>query len=209
MLAVWSPWQNWNLSFTNLLGIESKEEYSALKVKSLAGEIDVFLDGEYKDSASSESDFLEIFPVSPGEHTVLLTRRDADDYAQIVRKINFEPAVDVIVGFEIGPTEDFSEGHILYATKSYTSEGNPVAEIFSLPEMVKVSLDDKYIGETPLKEIPLDIGSKHKLKFEKEGYDSLEIEILPDTQEARDKLKNMVLNLEITLFARPIKIVTQ
>ncbi|MFQ5492823.1 MAG: hypothetical protein ACE5DX_01540 [Candidatus Dojkabacteria bacterium] len=209
VLAVWSPWQNWNLSLTNLLGIEAKEEFSALKVKSLTGEIDIFIDGEYRDTASPETDLLEIFPIDPGEHTVLLRRRNHEDYEEVVRKINFEPQIDVIVGYEIGPSETFSEGHILYARKSFASPGSPLLEIFSSPEKINVFLDNQFIGETPLKDVNLDISDQRKLRFEKDGYDELEIIVLPESQEERDKLKDTILTIEINLFARPINIVTE
>lgn len=207
-LAAWSPWQNWNLSWINLLGIESKDEFAGLNVNSLAGDLDVSVDGEFQGTANSESGFLEIAPVEPGEHLIAISRKGSDQqYTEIVRKINFEAGVDVIIGYELGPTEEFSEGHILTTRKSYVGESGTFLEVFSSPAGISVTLDGQFQGETPLKSIPLDLSGKHTLKFEKEGYDSLEIEILPDTQEERDKLNNLIINLEINLFARPIDLV--
>lgn len=210
LLAVWSPWQKWNISPVNLFGISSKEEYSGLKVSSLSGEIDVYLDDEYQGTAVSGEEFFEVFPVDPGEHIVKLSRKaEGAIYADIVRKVNFEAGIDVVVGFDIGPTEDFSEGHILSARKSFAGKEDPVLEIFSVPDNIKVSIDETYVGETPLKNIPLDISNKRKLKFEKAGFDTLEIDILPENQADRDKLKSKVLTLEVNLFTRPVKIVNQ
>lgn len=209
-LAVWSPWQNWNLSWLNLLGIESKAEISGLKVVALEGNLDVYVDDQYVGQAQAGNGFLEISPIEPGEHLVKLTRdEDTEKYAEIVRQIRFEPAVDVVIGYELGPTEEFSEGHILSAKKSYVTEGQAVLDIFSSPENVEVVMNDEVIGETPLKSINLDISKKNKLKFTKAGYDSLELELLPENQEERDKLADLLLTLEINLFARPVNIVTE
>ncbi|MBW7953613.1 MAG: PEGA domain-containing protein [Candidatus Dojkabacteria bacterium] len=208
-LAFWSPWQKWDLSFSRLLGIDAREEFAALKVKSLAGDLDVYLDGELVGQVSAEEDFLEVFPIDPGEHTVKLVRNSTISYPEVIKKLNFEPAVDVIIGYEIGPNEAFSEGHILYARRSYTANENPLLEIYSVPEAVRVLLNGEEIGQTPLRSISLPLDTKHKLRFEKDGYDSLEIEILPDNQSDREKLKNTVLTLEVNLFAQPIPIVEQ
>lgn len=209
ILAFWSPWQNWNLSWINLLGIESKEEFAGLKVISLAGDIDVYIDDEYQGTAL-DGNYLEVTPINPGEHFITLQRpSDTAQYTEIVRKVNFEPGIDVVIGYEIGPTEEFSEGHILGVRKSFISETGPFLEVFSTPENISVTIDGKYIGETPIKSLSIDANSKHTLKFEKDGYDSLEIEILPDEQEARDLLRDYILTLEINLFARPVNIISE
>jgi hypothetical protein len=209
-LGVWSPWQQWKLNLPSILGIQSPEQFGSLKVKSLSGDIDVFVDGEFKDTASADdSDFLEIVPISPGEHTIRMVRRDEPGFPEVIRKLNFEPGADVVVAYEMGPSESFSEGHILYARKSFENKGKPQLEIFSTPDNTKVTLDGTYLGQAPLKDIELDTNSKHKLKFEKDGYDPLEIDIFPDTQADRDKLKDMILTLEINLFERPVKVVNQ
>src|SRR3990170_1480448 len=136
-LGIWSPWQNWKLDLPSILGIESKERFGSLKVKSLAGEIDVFLDGEFKDTASDDEEFLEIVPVSVGEHTIRMVRRDEPEFPEVIRKLNFEAGADVIIGYEMGPSEHFSEGHIFYARKSYESKGKPILELFTTPDKTK------------------------------------------------------------------------
>jgi len=209
ILAFWSPWQQWDFSVTSILGIESKEEFSALKVRSLGGTIEVFLDGESYGEVSTEEEFLEVFPVTPGEHTVRLVRKADADYTEIVRKINFEPAVDVIIGYEIGPNEQFSEGHILYARRSFADQGDPRIEVYSSPEEITVQLDGIDVGTTPIKDLELTTDRKHTLAFSKPGYDPLEIDVLPENQADRDKLKNTILTLEINLFAQPVQIVEQ
>jgi hypothetical protein len=210
MLGAWSPWNNWNLKWISLLGIDVSGKTSGLNVLSHSGNIDVYIDNIYKGTTIDNENFLEISPVDPGEHFIKLTKKtETGEYAEIIRKINFEPVVDVVVAYEIGPSERFSEGHILYTQKNYSKSDTTTLEIFSTPTKIKVSFDNKYIGDTPIKDIPIDLKSKHSLTFEREGYDSLSIEILPDSQEDRDKLKNLKLVLEVNLFARPLEIVSK
>jgi len=204
LLGFWSPWNNWQINIAQIFGVEPKEEFSALKVKSLMGEIEVYLDNDFMGVTNSSEDFLEVFPVEPGEHILTLKKSGVEDYAEVVRKLNFEPAVDVVIGYEIGPNEYFSEGHILYARRSYSSNINPELQIFSTPENVNVYIDERLVGETQMQSISLSVDKRHKLKFEKEGYDPLEIEIFPANQQERDNLKGMILTLEVNLFAQPI-----
>lgn len=210
LLAIWSPWNKWQVNWTNFLGIDSKDAVASLKVLSFGGEIEVYMDEEFLGSAIEPDLPLEVNPIDPGEHLITLKRKGPTNaYTEITRKINFEPSIDVIIGFEIGPTEEFSEGHILYAKKSFIETQNTTIDIFSFTPGISVSLNDRFIGETPLKDIPIAIDAKQKLTFSKPGYDQLEIMILPDTQEERDKIKGLKLNLEVNLFVKPINVTSK
>jgi len=199
-----------SVSWLSIFGANNDDKQGGLKVLSHAGEIDIFIDEKYIDTTLNNVDFLETPPIQPGEHTIKLVRNaDLAEYVEIVRKLNFEPAVDVIIGYEIGPSEMFSEGHILYAKKNYSGKDDTLLDIFSLPSEIKVTMDGKYLGETPIRELTIGLDRKHLITFEKDGYDSLDIEILPDTSVEREKLKGLKLILEVNLFARPIEIVTK
>jgi len=209
-LGFWSPWFNWKFNWVSLLGIDSQNKTSGLKVLSHTGVLDIYIDDKFMGSTVDNENSFDISAIIPGEHIVKLIRKsESGQYVEIIRKLNFEPAVDVIIGYELGPSESFSEGHILYTQKNFIQNKQTTLEIFSNPAGQKVSLDGRYIGDTPVKEIDIDLSSKHKFKFEKAGYDSLEIEILPDTQEDRDKLKGLKLVLEVNLFAQPLEMVNQ
>ena len=208
VLAIWSPWEQWNISIFKIIGVDTSEEFASLKVKALEGEVDVYIDNELKGSAAAvDADFAEITPISKGEHTVTLKRKSASaKYYELTRKINFEPGIDVVIAYDLGPSEYFSEGHILYARKNFTNENNPRLNVASVPEGVAVSIDGVAVGTAPLKDIQLDLNGQHKVKFTKTGYEPLEITILPEKQDGRDKLKGLTLTLEVTLFAQPIKV---
>ncbi len=207
ILAIWSPWETWNFSLYDVLGVEQKQELSALKIYSLAGKLDIYLDDEYLGSAEAESGFAEFPSITPGEHVVRLERVDQGlEYQTLVRKLNFETGVEVVIGYELGPSKEFSEGHILYAKESFSDSDTAILDILSTPAKIKVSLDGQDLGATPLQNIELSVDSRHKLTFSQEGYDTLEIELLPEDQAARDKLRNLVLTLEVNLFAQPINV---
>jgi hypothetical protein len=209
ILGFWSPWNKMNLSFLNIFGIESTNRYATLKVKSLQGEISIYLDNELKGAATDNSDFAEINPVEPGEHTITLKKETNGNYYQFERKVNFESQLDVVVAYDLGPSQIFSEGHLLYSRKNFLNTVDPRLTIYSTPENVSVFLDDVEIGSTVIKDLELDNTKQHKLKFVKKGYDTMEITLLPESQSDRDKLKNYDLILEVNLFTQPIKVNNQ
>lgn len=208
LLAFWSPWQSWDFHWSNVLGIDSKRTFSSLKVKSFAGEMEVFVDNESVGFVSDNDGFLDIFPIDPGEHTVRLVRPEdeGDFYYDFEKKLNFEEDVDVVVGYDLGPTDLFSEGHVLSARKSFTVGQNPTLDIVSPIKDVNVKINGSDVGRTPLRSIPMSTDSTHVLTFEKKGYDPLEIELFPEDPMSRDSLKDLVLTLEVNLFLKPVEV---
>ena len=210
LLAFWSPWQSWNLEWINIFGIDSKDSYSGLKVKSFSGELEVFVDGESAGITTDQQSFLDVFAIKPGEHLVKIVRPTNDGfYSEFERNINFERDVDVVIGYDLGPSTLFSEGHVLTAKKSFSKGAEPTLDILSTVNDVDVKLDGRDIGKTPLRTVPIGIESTHILSFSKKGFDSLEIEILPTEQSERDKLKDIELSLEVNLFAKPVELTAQ
>jgi hypothetical protein len=179
-------------------------------VKSFSGELEVFVDGESAGITTDQQSFLDVFPIKPGEHLVKIVRPSNDGfYSEFERNINFERDVDVVIGYDLGPSTLFSEGHVLTAKKSFTKGAEPTLDILSTVDDVDVKLDGRDIGKTPLRTVPIGIESTHILSFSKKGFDSLEIEILPTEQSERDKLKDIELSLEVNLFAKPVELTAQ
>lgn len=210
VLAFWSPWTNWNIDVLQLIGIDTKKDFASLKVKSLSGEVEIYIDNELQGTANAQdTDFSEITPVMVGEHLISLKRKGADNKSYVMtKKLNFEPGVDVVIAYDLGPNEYFSEGHILYSRKNYSLQNDVLLNITMNPQAAEIYLDGTLIGTAPLNNIELDNSKQHKLKFVKTGYDPLEITILPEKQDARDKLLGLTLDLEVNLFAQPIKVTT-
>jgi hypothetical protein len=209
ILGLWSPWNNWDINILNLFGIDSSEKFATLKVKSIQGTISIYVDDELKGSASDNSEFAEINPITPGEHTITLKRENNGNYYQFVRKVDFEPGLDVVLAYDLGPSQYFSEGHILYTRKNFLKSNNPSLSVYSSPEDVSVYMDDILVGTTVIKDLELDKKIQHKLRFEKKGYDTMEITILPENIVDREKLSNYDIILEVNLFLQPVKINTQ
>lgn len=207
ILAIWSPWQNWDIHWLNLFGIDSKENLSSLKVKSFSGELEVYLDDQLVGVAKDDEGFLEVFPVVPGEHTVKLSRPDNDGfYVDFERKLNFEKEVDVVIGYDLGPSMLFSEGHLLTSRKNFTKGMDPQLDVISLSGDIDVKINGRDVGKTPLQSIPMTTDTTHVLNFSRQGYDPLEIEIFPTEKSEREKLKDITLTLEINLFAKPVEL---
>lgn len=205
-LAVWGPWYRWNINILTLFGIENADKYTELKVKSLSGEIGIYIDDEFQGSVTDNEDFAEISSLKAGEHKIKLERTSASDYYVFERTISFEQGVEVVVAYDLGPNEIFSEGHIFYSKRNFSNDGKSKLFIYAVPDMTKVYIDGIFVGETPLRSIDLDITSQHIIKLQNVGYDDLEFTILPETLEDRQKLSSFDLIIEAKLFLRPIKI---
>jgi hypothetical protein len=208
-LAVWSPWYAWNINFYKIFGIENVDKLSSLKIKSLSGEVEIYVDNEFQGSVTDNEDFADIGSLNPGNHDIKLKKKSSGEYYVFERSILFESGVETVIAYDLGPNEKFSEGHIFYAKKNYANDGKPQLTIYTVPDMTKVFVDGIFIGETPLRGVDVDINSQHKIKLQKAGYDDLEFTILPESIDARKKLQGFDLMLEAKLFLQPIKIVTQ
>lgn len=208
ILAFWSPWLNWNLSIGQFIGLGKVDDSAGLKVYSLLGEMDVYIDNEYKGSTSPDTDYFEILQIDPGKYNLSLKRKSNPEgaYFEFSKDITFESGIDVIVVYELGPTKRFSEGHIFYAEKSFESDSQPKINILTEPENTKIYIDDNFLGEGPLSGIDISLQKQHKIRVEKEGYDTIEFDIFPSTQDERDKLKGYELYLDINLFLIPLDI---
>jgi len=185
--------------------LEKAEEIAKLE-NLYTGTVSIYVDDELKGTATDNSDFAEINPITPGEHTIALKKESNGNYYQFVKKVNFEPGLDVVVAYDLGPSQLFSEGHILYTRKNFLSIKNPRLSVYSSPEETSVFLDDILVGTTVIKDLELDKSVQHKLRFEKKGYDTMEIIILPENLVDREKLSNYDIVLEVNLFLQPVKI---
>lgn len=211
VLGFWAPWLDWNLSIGQFIGLGRRDNTSGLRVFSLLGEMDVFIENEYKGSTSPDSDFFELLQIDPGKYNLTLKRKSSVEgsYYEFSKDITFESGIDVIVVYELGPSNRFSEGHIFYAERSFENNSEPNLNFLTNPEKTKIYIDDRFIGESPLSDISISLEKQHNIRVEKEGYDTIEFEIFPSSQDERDKLRGYDLYLDINLFLIPIEIQQQ
>jgi len=209
ILALWGPWYKWNFNFYSLVGINTPEKYSDLKVKSLAGTIDIYIDKQYQGSVSDNEDSADIASITSGEHEITLKRSSQYEYYEFDHKVDFEQGVETVIAYDLGPSEIFSEGHILYAKKNFANNGNPKLLVYCSPSATKVYLDGIYVGDTPLQNIDLDPSKQHTIKLQKTGYIDLEFKILPDNETDREKLSGFDIVVEAKLFLKPFYVINQ
>lgn len=208
LCALWSPWTSWNISFSRLLGIEPPPQIGGLQVTSLAGEIEIFVDGISQGKVTPESSPLTIPAIEPGERQIRLQRTAQVDeaYWEFNKLIKFESGVDVVVSYELGPSEEFSEGHVIYATKTTDKVDGVRLNLTSGVEGATVKIDDAEVGQTPLVAQVISKDKQHTLLISRTGYESQEFKLLPESQEDRDKISGYNLNVLVDLFLHPITI---
>lgn len=208
LCAIWSPWNSWNISIAQLFGIEPPKQIGGLQVTSLAGELEVFIDGQSRGKVNTETSPLLIPAVTPGERQIRLVRTSqvTGAYWEFNRLIKFESGVDVVLSFELGPTEEFSEGHLIYATKNNELTENLLLAVNSGVDGAEVLVDDLRAGTTPLAGYVLTRDKQHRVVISAPGYETQEFTILPEDQTQRDKLKGFYLNVDVNLFLLPIAV---
>jgi hypothetical protein len=210
-IAIWAPFEGIDLSISGLFGVEKSNQISSLRVISLKDSIRVYLDGEQRGETSPEGGVLEIPDVVPGTHIIKLEKvADVEDsqsgYFEFVKSIDFLDSYSVVLAYELGPSAEFSQGHVLLAqnTTQKGDENQTRLNIDVVNTPAEVFIDGNSIGMTPIKNYPISLSSIHDLKFEKDGYENLEFTILPESEEDRKKLSEVDLYLETRLFQIPL-----
>ena len=202
--AIFIPWENLYVIRDNILGIG--ESYASLKIYSLGGDMEVYLDDESKGIVRAQDSFLEVFPIEVGEHSVKLIREESEGefYPGFKRVILFEKGFETVISWEIGPTYDSSSGWILYAKKMVGDEDYAYLNIRCEPEDCSLQENDGDNMEAPISDLELSLDSRHSYRVSGYGYQDLEFQILPEEEEARLKLGGYDLFLEVNLYKIPI-----
>ncbi len=207
-LALWSPWSAWDFSLMRSLGLEQEENHAGLQVYSIAGEIEVLIDNQVTGNVTVEGSPLDIFDIQPGNHLVTLRRVSQDtemhNYYEFNRMLNFIEGVNIVLAYEIGPSQNFSSGYTIYATRSI-SENESHLNVRTVPDGAKVFLNSNEITSTPVSNYKLDLDQTYQLKINKDDFESIEFSLLPEAKEERDALKGFDLNVEATLFRLPLE----
>ncbi len=207
LLALWSPWLYVKFNITDLFGIKKPEDISSLQVYSLSGSINVFIDGKSEGTAKVESSPFIVDRVTPGEHLITLKKvtETKNAYWEYNKLITFEASAAVIVSYNLGPEEEFSEGQIIYAIKKVDKSKQTQLNITVNTEKANVQIDTAQ-PQTLLSKSLMDnlsLSLQHKIVISKKGYENLSFTILPESQEDRDKLKDFDLNIEAHLMLQP------
>lgn len=210
LLAIWSPWLRWNIDFANIFGVQKPESISGLYVNSFAGEMELFIDNESAGKITPESSPFILDRISPGDHLITLKRTGefATSYSSFNKLIAFEENSAVVISYNIGPDDVFSEGHVIYTTKKENLDDESNLNINVNVEDFNFTFDGLPVEkvESNVKTMMLDFTRQHEIKIGKSGYESVNLTILPETQSERDKLKNFDLNVDVHLMLQPVEV---
>lgn len=209
LLALWSPWVGASVSINELFGVEDAQEISGLYVNSLSGTIEVRIDGETQGSVDPESSPLIIDTVEPGEHLVTLTRENqSDTYWEFNDLITFTKDTNVVISYNLGPSEVFSEGNIVYATEKIEDDPRTQLTVRVNTEDAFVSLDDipmQKINTVSFRDF-ISLDRQHELSISKPGFETFTFSILPSTQDERNQLEDYNVEVEVQLLQIPIEL---
>lgn len=209
-LGFWSPWLYIQLDLAQFFGIQKPEEISGLQVNSLAGEIEVYLDGQFKGVSSADRTPLILDRVTPGDYLLTLKRKTdvRGSYWDFNQLISFIPSTTIIATFNLGPEELFSEGHVIYASKKENPLQPSKLNVFTNADNSKVEFEDLNVQtiNSSHNSVQLEFDKPRKLNVSKDGYDTLEITILPEDENERRSLQNFDLNIYVYLLLQPVTI---
>ncbi len=198
--AILAPWGGLSSIKDSLFGRSS--DMSSLKVYSLGGNMKVFIDGKDRGTVSQEDTYLEVFPITIGDHEVKLVREESgqDFYPEFKREIYFENGFDTVISYEIGPTDDSSSGWLLYAKASDGGDEKAHLHMSSGAEDLTVEIDNTKVKDLPGETYELSLEKQHSVKVSSKGYQTLKFLILPEDEEGRNALKGYDLYLDVNLY---------
>ncbi len=206
ILALWSPWSNINFSLLNFLGLKQEAKYAGLQVYSLQGEIEVIIDDEVVGSVNVDGSPLDIFEITPGPHMVTIRRIDDSNlfYFELHKWLNFIEGINTVIAYELGPSEVYSGGYIIYAEPR--AGDNTALNIRTIPDDAVIYINGEEFKDNPILNHSIDLGSDYSILIKRSGYEDIEFNLLPQEEKERLLLNDFDLNVEVNLFAYPIDV---
>jgi hypothetical protein len=190
-----------------LLALSTPEQVSGLQVVSLAGNLEVSIDGNLEGTATETSPLI-LPKVTPGDRIIKLQRKSdlANAYITYSKLVKFTPGTDVILAYEIGPAAQFSGGHLIVASGIGNQADNVKLTLTSNVAGASVEINSVAVGSTPLLNFDVSTLSQQSIKITKAGYETQEFLLFPESQAERDKLRGLNLDVQVDLFLQPIQI---
>jgi len=210
-VAFWSPWTKWDISLLDILGLENEDDYAGLQVYSISGELQLEIDNEIAGNVTLEGSPLDIFEIEPGDHLITIKRVSEEEgasqtsYYEFTRMVNFVRGINTVVAYEIGPSTRFSGGYIIYATPA-VSEDIVSLNLRTEPENAQIFLNDIEVSSSPMTNYELDLSQNYKIRVVKDNNESIEFDLLPETEEEKNLLVGYDLNVDINLFELPLEV---
>ena len=206
-LAIWSPWDH--VATSQLKTSVDDYQVGSLIFTSLAGEVEVFIDGESQGVAKIGSEPLKVNAVPKGSRKVKLQRKtEALGFYHVIEKeVVFQEGIGVVMAYEVGPTKETSMGYTLFATtipEQVTTNQNADLTISTNVEGVDISVDDEVVGKTPINTQKILTTNNHQMTFSKDGYLPLEFELFPNDQNQRSKFSGANVTVIVDLYKIPL-----
>lgn len=213
LLAIWAPWNGFNFNLGSIFGIKQAVEVSGLQVYSLSGTLDIYVDGNKVGQALAGNDPFIKDNITPGEHLVSLVKESdiENAYWRYSKVVTFYKGTTVVASFNLGPEDEFSEGHVIYATENPNPQNKNNLTIGVNVDGASLTMDSNneipFDGSSIATELSLD--QQHTIRIHKSGYEDLQFTILPAAQEDRNKLRGLNLNIDAHLMLQPVNIETK
>jgi len=210
LIGLWSPWRGININFSGLFGISTQDLQSGLQVYSLSGTTQIYVDNQLKGEVTPEDSPYFVDSIDPGEHLVKLARKSdvTNAYWSFNKLVTFEKGTNVVISYNLGPVEVFSEGHIIYAIKKDDTTKATELNVKLNIEGFNIQLDSLPFEKVTFKEYTsnLDLTKQHIIKLEKSRFEPLDFVILPSSQDERDKLNNYDIIIEAQMMFQPVNV---
>lgn len=211
LVALWSPWLYWKFDLVSLFGVKKPDPISGLQVFSLSGELEVFLDNKSYGKVKVETSPFILDKVSVGEHLITLKRTSSikNAYWNFNKLVTFEQGTNVVISYNIGPSLEFSEGEVIYAIKkpdlTKASQLNINTNI-SEPNIQLDNAQPQRVRGSSSYSQSIALDTQHKVKISKQGFESLEFTVLPESNDDRNKLKDYDINIDSQLLYQPVEV---
>jgi hypothetical protein len=207
VLALWSPWSKWNIDLRPLFGVNDPGSIAGLVVNSLSGNIEVTVDNQVLGSASEDVPLI-VDAVAPGEKLVKLRRiTDVEDaYWSYSKVVDFEEGTTAVLSFNLGPSEEYSEGNIIFFQKRIGDSSN-IHFTFN-EDNVNVQVETqvyKNVNKSGVS-VSLDTTEQKSIKIVKQGYEELEFKLLPEDANERARVKDFDIYVDVYLMKQPVNV---
>lgn len=194
IFSIFSPWKYLRNLLLQIIGLPGNKPAS-IAINSKVGTALVYID----DKEQGETPFEE--NIKAGNHTVKLVKKtnQPEFYTIFEKSIDIEEGTQVVINWELGPGEEFSSGEIYFFKERLDSTDESLAvSIIPFPDTAQIYFDGAKQEDTRPLIIDEIREGKHKVKIEKEGYISSELDF--QTKSGYD------LFLEVRLFPIPLNI---
>lgn len=181
---------------------EDEKGFGQLKVQSLAGEYEVYVDKNLIGSVEDKGE--KVFTrISAGKREVEIVRKSSVDnfYFKLIRQIDFLPSTQVELNWEAGPSMESSSGILKYFTR-VTNPGGSELLVIPFPADSEILINSSK-PERNLIDIT-DIGERKVLVKNSEQFIPNEFTVFLKDESNNTVPKNIRLIVEVYLYKKPI-----